>query len=40
MKHRRRILLFLFFLSIITYLDRICLSVAGPRPCSDDEERR
>lgn len=31
MKYRHRILILLFFLSIITYLDRVCISVAGPR---------
>ncbi len=35
MKHRHRVLLLLFFLSIITYLDRVCLSVAGPRMQAD-----
>ena len=29
MKHRYRVLFFLFFLSIITFADRVCLSVAG-----------
>jgi MFS transporter, ACS family, glucarate transporter len=29
MKHRYRVLIFLFFLSIITFADRVCLSVAG-----------
>lgn len=29
MKYRYRILAFLFFASVITYLDRICISVAG-----------
>jgi ACS family glucarate transporter-like MFS transporter len=29
--YRYRTLLFLFFLSVITYLDRVCISVAGPR---------
>jgi MFS family permease len=31
MKYRHRTLGFLFFLSIITYLDRVCIGVAGPR---------
>jgi MFS transporter, ACS family, glucarate transporter len=31
MRHRHRVLGLLFFLSIITYLDRVCISVAGPR---------
>ncbi|OIN60256.1 MFS transporter [Arsenicibacter rosenii] len=31
MKYRYRVLGFLFFLSIITYLDRVCISVVGPR---------
>jgi MFS family permease len=35
MKHRHRVLLLLFFLSIVTYLDRVCLSVAGPRMQAD-----
>jgi sugar phosphate permease len=35
MKHRHRVLLLLFTLSIITYLDRVCLSVAGPRMQAD-----
>jgi ACS family glucarate transporter-like MFS transporter len=30
MKYRHRVLILLFFLSIITYLDRVCISVAGP----------
>jgi ACS family glucarate transporter-like MFS transporter len=29
--YRYRTLAFLFFLSVITYLDRVCISVAGPR---------
>jgi MFS transporter, ACS family, glucarate transporter len=29
--YRHRTLWFLFFLSVITYLDRVCISVAGPR---------
>ena len=35
MKYRHRVLILLFFLSIITYLDRVCISVAGPRMQSD-----
>jgi MFS transporter, ACS family, glucarate transporter len=35
MKHRHRVLFLLFLLSIITYLDRVCLSVAGPRMQAD-----
>src|SRR4051812_33409308 len=31
MKYRYRVLALLFLLAIITYLDRICISVAGPR---------
>lgn len=31
MKYRNRVLTLLFFLSIITYLDRVCISIAGPR---------
>jgi len=31
MKYRYRVLTLLFFLAIITYLDRVCISVAGPR---------
>jgi MFS family permease len=34
-KYRYRVLLLLFFLSIITYLDRVCISVAGPRMQDD-----
>ncbi len=30
MKYRHRVLILLFLLSIITYLDRVCISVAGP----------
>lgn len=29
MRYRHRVLGFLFFLSIITYVDRVCISVAG-----------
>jgi len=35
MKHRHRVLSLLFLLSIITYLDRVCISVAGPRMQAD-----
>ena len=31
MKSRYKVLTLLFFLAIITYLDRVCISVAGPR---------
>lgn len=31
MNYRRRVLGFLSLLSVITYLDRVCISVAGPR---------
>jgi MFS family permease len=31
MAYRHRTLFFLFFLSVITYLDRVCIAVAGPR---------
>ncbi len=31
MKHRHRILVMLSLLSMITFLDRVCISVAGPR---------
>ncbi|MDX2033756.1 MAG: MFS transporter [Blastocatellia bacterium] len=34
-KYRHRALTLLFFLSIITYLDRVCISVAGPRMQSE-----
>jgi len=34
-KYRHRVLVLLFFLSIITYLDRVCISVAGPRMQSE-----
>ena len=29
--YRHRVLVLLFFLAVITYLDRICIAVAGPR---------
>jgi sugar phosphate permease len=35
MPHRYRVLGFLFFLSIITYLDRVCISVVGVRMKKD-----
>jgi ACS family glucarate transporter-like MFS transporter len=35
MLYRYRVLSLLFFLSIITYLDRVCISVAGPRMQKD-----
>lgn len=35
MKYRHRVLALLFLLSIITYLDRVCISVAGPRMQSE-----
>src|SRR5438270_8486209 len=35
MKYRHRALGLLFLLSIITYLDRVCISVAGPRMQKD-----
>jgi MFS family permease len=35
MKYRHRVLGLLFSLSIVTYLDRVCLSVAGPRMQAD-----
>ncbi|MBV6430762.1 MAG: putative sulfoacetate transporter SauU [Bryobacteraceae bacterium] len=35
MKFRLRVLLLLFLLSIITYIDRVCISVAGPRMQQD-----
>jgi len=35
MKYRNRVLSLLFLLSIITYLDRVCISVAGPRMQAD-----
>lgn len=31
MKYRHRVLTLLFFLSIVTYIDRVCIAVAGPR---------
>lgn len=35
MKYRHRVLILLFFLSIITYLDRVCVAVAGPQMQKD-----
>ncbi|RIV22667.1 MFS transporter [Fibrisoma montanum] len=35
MRYRYRVLAFLFCLSIITYLDRVCISVVGPRMKKD-----
>jgi MFS transporter, ACS family, glucarate transporter len=35
MKYRHRVLTLLFLLSIITYIDRVCISVAGPRMQAD-----
>lgn len=35
MKYRYRVLSLLFLLSIITYIDRVCISVAGPRMQAD-----
>ena len=35
LKYRYRVLSLLFLLSIITYLDRVCISVAGPRMQQD-----
>jgi ACS family glucarate transporter-like MFS transporter len=35
LKYRQRVLGFLFFLSIITYIDRVCIGVAGPRMQAD-----
>ena len=35
MRYRHRVLGMLFLLSIITYLDRVCISVAGPRMQQD-----
>ena len=37
MKYRHRVLGLLFLLSIITYLDRVCIAVAGPRMQADLE---
>ncbi len=37
MKYRHRVLALLFFLSIITYIDRVCISVAGPQMQKDLE---
>ncbi|MEB2360849.1 MAG: MFS transporter [Bryobacterales bacterium] len=35
MPHRYRVLIFLFFLVFIMYLDRLCIAVAGPRMQQD-----
>lgn len=35
MKYRRRVLGMLFLLSIITYIDRVCIAVAGPQMQKD-----
>lgn len=35
MPYRYRVLVLLFLLSVITYLDRVCISVAGPRMQSE-----
>ncbi|MBI3210848.1 MAG: MFS transporter [Candidatus Solibacter usitatus] len=35
MKYRIRVLALLFLLSIITYIDRVCISIAGPRMQAD-----
>lgn len=35
MKYRHRVLAMLFLLSIITYIDRVCIAAAGPRMQSD-----
>jgi MFS transporter, ACS family, glucarate transporter len=35
MKQRHRVLAFLVLLFAITYLDRVCISVAGPRMQDD-----
>lgn len=35
MKYRHRVLTFLATMSVLTYLDRVCISVAGPRIQSD-----
>jgi MFS family permease len=35
MRYRHRVLGMLFLLSIITYIDRVCISVAGPRMQAD-----
>jgi len=35
MKSRHIVLVLLFLLSIITYVDRVCISVAGPRMQQD-----
>jgi len=35
MKYRHGVLAFLFFLSVVTYVDRVCIAVAGPRMQAD-----
>lgn len=35
MRYRHRVLILLFFLAIITYLDRVCVAVAGPEMQKD-----
>src|SRR4030081_1907292 len=35
MKYRHRVLVLLFFLSIITYMDRVCMGLAGKRMQAD-----
>src|SRR5262245_41121056 len=35
LKHRHRVLAFLTLLAAITYVDRVCISVAGPRMQED-----
>jgi MFS transporter, ACS family, glucarate transporter len=34
-KYRHRVLFLLFLMSIVTYIDRVCISVAGPRMQAD-----
>ena len=34
-KYRHRVLALLFLLSVITYIDRVCISLAGPRMMAD-----
>jgi ACS family glucarate transporter-like MFS transporter len=31
MNYRQRVLAMLFLLSVITFIDRVCISLAGPR---------
>jgi MFS family permease len=35
MRYRHRVMVLLFLLSVITYVDRVCISVAGPRMQAD-----